>query len=226
MFEEPPENLPVQDIFESVEPAAGAGASPALPRGPRPAAIRHVGAAPRAVLESPGGGAKKILLFVGISGGVLALLVVGGTVLLNIAKNKQTPPAANTPKTAAEAGAPAANVNVSAANIPTEAAVNLPVNAPAPITEPPANVPAPTPVVSPSLRDSDNDGLNDAQEISFGTDPNKADTDADGLNDFDEVRTWQSDPLNPDTDGDGYPDGSEVKNGYSPTGPGKIMLTP
>jgi len=48
--------------------------------------------------------------------------------------------------------------------------------------------------------DSDNDGLTDAQEKIYGTDPH-----------------------NPDTDGDGYLDGAEVKAGYNPKGPGKLI---
>lgn len=44
--------------------------------------------------------------------------------------------------------------------------------------------------------DSDHDGLSDAMEAIYKTDPN-----------------------NPDTDGDGYKDGSEVNNGYDPTIP-------
>lgn len=47
--------------------------------------------------------------------------------------------------------------------------------------------------------DSDNDGLTNAEEKKYGTDP-----------------------LNPDTDGDGYKDGDEVKAGYNPLGPGKL----
>lgn len=48
--------------------------------------------------------------------------------------------------------------------------------------------------------DSDDDGLSDANEKVFGTNPK-----------------------NPDTDGDGYKDGSEVLNGYNPKGPGKMQ---
>ena len=47
--------------------------------------------------------------------------------------------------------------------------------------------------------DPDNDGLTDAQEIIYGTDPK-----------------------NPDTDGDSYLDGEEVQHGYNPNGPGKL----
>ena len=49
--------------------------------------------------------------------------------------------------------------------------------------------------------DLDHDGLSDALEKSFGTDP-----------------------LNPDTDGDGYPDGTEVFAGYSPTSTARVRL--
>ncbi len=41
------------------------------------------------------------------------------------------------------------------------------------------------------------------------------DSDKDGLSDADEKK-WGTDPKNPDTDGDGFMDGQEVKGGYSP----------
>lgn len=44
--------------------------------------------------------------------------------------------------------------------------------------------------------DSDQDGLSNAEEATYGTDPN-----------------------NPDTDGDGYTDGIEIKSGYDPLKP-------
>ncbi|PIT87265.1 MAG: hypothetical protein COU31_03820 [Candidatus Magasanikbacteria bacterium CG10_big_fil_rev_8_21_14_0_10_40_10] len=71
--------------------------------------------------------------------------------------------------------------------------------------------------------DTDGDGLDDIREKQLKTDINKKDTDGDGLNDYDEVIIWGSDPLKTDTDGDTYLDGHEVQNGYSPTGPGKIV---
>jgi len=56
-----------------------------------------------------------------------------------------------------------------------------------------------------------------AQENS--SDKNIAlDSDQDGLSDADE-KTWGTDPKNPDTDGDGYSDGSETKSGYNPLKP-------
>lgn len=49
--------------------------------------------------------------------------------------------------------------------------------------------------------DDDNDGLSNAKEEIYGTDPK-----------------------NPDTDSDGYQDGQEVKKGYDPAAPGKARL--
>lgn len=94
------------------------------------------------------------------------------------------------------------------------------------------------------LPDSDGDGLPDAVEALYGTDPNNPDTDGDGFADGEEVRAgydplkkegnprldsdndglldheeceWGTDPFNPDTDGDGFRDGDEVKNEFDPT---------
>ncbi|KKQ27633.1 MAG: hypothetical protein US42_C0007G0024 [Candidatus Magasanikbacteria bacterium GW2011_GWC2_37_14] len=74
--------------------------------------------------------------------------------------------------------------------------------------------------------DKDGDGLDDTREVEIGTDPNNWDTDKDELSDGDEVIIWKTNPLNPDSDGDNYLDGAEVKNGYSPTGLGKIFELP
>lgn len=77
--------------------------------------------------------------------------------------------------------------------------------------------------VKPEPIDSDGDGLNDDEEISFGTDPNNSDTDQDGLTDREEVKVYTTDSLKADTDGDGFKDGDEVKNGYNPKGAGKLL---
>lgn len=74
--------------------------------------------------------------------------------------------------------------------------------------------------------DTDADGLDDEREADLGTDESHWDTDGDELSDGDEVIIWKTDPLNPDSDGDGFKDGAEIKNGYSPTGPGKIFEPP
>ena len=85
--------------------------------------------------------------------------------------------------------------------------------------------PAPPAPVIPEP-DSDQDGLTDIEEAQYGTDPTNPDTDQDGLSDREEVMIYRTNPLNPDTDGDTFSDGSEVKNGYSPTGPGKLFEVP
>ncbi len=58
--------------------------------------------------------------------------------------------------------------------------------------------------------DDDNDGLTNAEERRYGTDPHNPDTDGDGLSDGLEVKTYRTNPLKPDTDGDGLTDGEEV----------------
>lgn len=74
-------------------------------------------------------------------------------------------------------------------------------------TEPTAT---PPPTDTP-LPDSDGDGLLDANEAGYGTDPGNPDSDGDGLPDGPEARDYGTDPLNPDTDGDGLLDGDEVQ---------------
>ncbi|HET8522796.1 MAG TPA: hypothetical protein VFL82_06155 [Thermomicrobiales bacterium] len=77
--------------------------------------------------------------------------------------------------------------------------------------ETPTAVPAatPTPDLTSPDADPDHDGLTNAQETQYGTDPQKADTDGDGMQDGREV-TLGTDPKNPDTDGDGASDGEEA----------------
>ncbi len=101
-----------------------------------------------------------------------------------------------------------------------------------PVTTPDTNTPTgsdtgisnpiqPTPDTG-AVTDSDHDGLSDTEEETLGTDPLSIDTDGDGLFDYEEVKIFKTDPLNKDTDKDGYSDFAEVKNGYNPTGPGKL----
>jgi hypothetical protein len=82
------------------------------------------------------------------------------------------------------------------------------------------------PVIEPQDQDSDGDGLTDAEESIFGTDPLNIDTDKDGLGDREEVQVYGTDPFNPDTDEDSYLDGQEVSAGYNPNGPGKLFELP
>lgn len=60
------------------------------------------------------------------------------------------------------------------------------------------------------LVDPDGDGLTDAQEQAYGTDPDRHDTDADGVSDGREVDR-DLDPRDPDTDSDGLVDGRELE---------------
>lgn len=74
--------------------------------------------------------------------------------------------------------------------------------------------------------DTDSDGIIDTDEEGYGTNALSWDTDQDELSDGDEVMVWKTNPLVFDTDSDGYSDGVEVKNGYKPTGPGKLFEPP
>jgi hypothetical protein len=67
--------------------------------------------------------------------------------------------------------------------------------------------------------DTDGDGLTDAEEGQYQTDPTSNDTDQDGLYDWDELNVYNTDPLNLDTDGDDADDGLEVYNGTDPLDP-------
>ncbi len=64
--------------------------------------------------------------------------------------------------------------------------------------------------------DSDGDGLTNAQEQAYGTDPHNMDTDGDTLPDGHEVSTGTS-PVNRDTDGDGQQDNVDPSPGELPT---------
>ncbi|GAA4749809.1 hypothetical protein GCM10023350_38680 [Nocardioides endophyticus] len=79
-----------------------------------------------------------------------------------------------------------------------------------------------------SAADPDGDGLTNAQETQYGTDPGNADTDGDGYGDGYEVVNG-SDPLDSaspgagapgtDTDGDGVSDADELRGGTNPVNP-------
>jgi hypothetical protein len=66
------------------------------------------------------------------------------------------------------------------------------------------------------LPDSDLDGLSDAAEVGYGTNPNNADSDSDGLSDRAEIQVYLTNALVKDTDGDGFEDGFEVSTGFNP----------
>ena len=58
--------------------------------------------------------------------------------------------------------------------------------------------------------DADFDGLTDAEEAFYGTNPLVADSDSDGIPDGDEVYETGTDPDDPDSNGDGTIDGFEL----------------
>ena len=62
---------------------------------------------------------------------------------------------------------------------------------------------------APSEGDTDGDGLSDAEEAVYGSDPLNRDYDGDGLADGEEVYIYGTDPVNNDTDGDSLLDGEE-----------------
>jgi len=62
--------------------------------------------------------------------------------------------------------------------------------------------------------DLDDDGLTNAQEYQYGTNPNNPDSDGDGISDLDEINNG-TDPRSPDTDGDGTIDSQDPE----PTNP-------
>jgi hypothetical protein len=64
--------------------------------------------------------------------------------------------------------------------------------------------------------DSDGDGLTNAQELQWGTDPYNRDTDGDTISDGDEVAMGIS-PISKDTDGDGIQDNVDPSPGQLPT---------
>ena len=69
--------------------------------------------------------------------------------------------------------------------------------------------------------DRDHDGLSDAAEAAWGSDPTSVDTDGDGLSDAEEYVHGTAPGL-VDTDGDGYSDFQEVQAGSDPLDPNTV----
>ena len=71
------------------------------------------------------------------------------------------------------------------------------------------------------LNTLNSEGINRGSQTSENADDfsNKNDIDKDGLPDAEEI-LYRTDPLNPDTDGDGFLDGEEIISGHDPLIPG------
>lgn len=70
--------------------------------------------------------------------------------------------------------------------------------------------------ISDAEEDLDLDGLDNLQEIQYGTNPADNDTDGDNLLDNEEIHTYGTDPIRKDTDGDGLSDYDDILLGFSP----------
>ncbi len=79
-----------------------------------------------------------------------------------------------------------------------------------------------------SLDDADHDGLNNREEVFYGTALRNPDTDGDTISDGEEVTAGRdgyiTNPLLADTDGDGIPDNVEIASGSDPTNPSSTNL--
>ena len=96
-----------------------------------------------------------------------------------------------------------------------------------------AKEPATSPLSRLDEVDTDADGLTDAQEEEFGTNPQDLDTDWDGKSDYDELYVYDTNPLvwdepytenvsevtDPDSDDDGYSDSEEMNHMTDPYDP-------
>lgn len=74
--------------------------------------------------------------------------------------------------------------------------------------------------------DDDNDGLNNADESTYGSDPADPDSDGDTLTDGDEVLNHGTSPTSSDSDGDLMGDAFEVQYGLLPLDPSDAGLDP
>ena len=79
---------------------------------------------------------------------------------------------------------------------------------------------------TPNGPDGDIDGLPDACEAAFGTDPADRDSDDDAVSDGVEVRYWRSNPLAANTDGDECSDAKEISslNGDRSVNSGDLLI--
>jgi len=149
-------------------------------------------------------GGKKLMVFVGL---LFGMIVIFGGVFLVLKKinNSLT-------KNSQETQIPLEETNVENSTEETGAVDDFLTPTETELTS----------VVETGPIDTDQDGLTDEEEAQLGTSSDNIDTDSDGLFDREEVKVYETDPANPDTDGDSFSDGDEVKNGYNPSGSGKL----
>ncbi len=138
-----------------------------------------------------------------IIGSLIAVVCIAGGTLAFVVYGKKTKTDLSTPT-----NQPVYVTNVNTSNVNTtgvfpNANVNQNSNASvANVNVGNTNVAATNTSTTGTSLDSDHDGLSDAQEKLYGTDPLKA-----------------------DTDGDGYTDLTEIRSSYSPTGPGRLTIS-
>ncbi|MEK7632023.1 MAG: hypothetical protein AAB445_04145, partial [Patescibacteria group bacterium] len=209
-------------MFESIgQPASSATPAPKPPSTPleiHTMPERFLGASSKTgggPMPAPQKGSKKLILAIGII--VVVLLGAGAAIMFtgvldkNSANTSNVNLVTNTPVTNTNANKNAnSNVNTNKndnANLNTNANSNSNLNANANVnTNGNANTNANSNVNSNPLAassiDTDKDGLTDAEESVYSTNPSSQ-----------------------DSDGDGFLDGSEIKLGYNPKGAGKLSAS-
>lgn len=220
MFNDPSNpsgNQAVDDIFAETDKSANHGQTPADVETKKVGLAADTEMEEQTGKEASGRGFKIAVVFIV----AIIIILVGYLAYTRFFKNNtsvsQTPAVNNTASN--NSTAPAQNTVTATPNASNENASQTLATTTEVI---PATEATMTAVIATSTLDSDNDGLTDAEEKIYGTNPNATDTDNDGLSDYEEVKIYHTDPLNPDTDGDGYKDGQEVKSGYNPNGPGRL----
>ena len=155
---------------------------------------------------------------------VLAARVTAiGATVAAAGSSEPEPVESNEPTTSVGSSGSATSVVPTTASAPTSVAPSSAAPGAASTTAPPG----PADTLDPgaintnpsSFRDSDSDGLTDAEEAAFGSDPNNFDTDGDALIDYDEQAAGTN-PRNSDSDGDGFEDGFEHLYGNNPASAG------
>ncbi|MEK7103570.1 MAG: hypothetical protein AAB870_04450 [Patescibacteria group bacterium] len=194
----------VQDIFSETD-------SPMMPADAVSHDVTGPAYTPYASTVHPSMNRKTMILIVGA---IVALVgIVGAAILIYMLLGNTSEPTTNTTPTTVQQPNTTPPV--------TQPTSSEPTPAPTTNTEPTVS-PEPQEMIPPAPSDRDGDGLTDAEEGTFNTNPDLPDTDNDGLTDREEVNVYKTNPNNADTDSDGYLDGQEVRAGYNPNGPGLL----